>query len=454
MKKLAGSSWGADATTLKTLYTGRVRPVLEYGMAAWGTTARTHFDRVSKIQNQATRIITGAMKTTPILELESVTGLQPLEDRRDTKLLTQAAKYKRLQNHPMKTRLEQPTKGRLKRGSFVHQSRILERKHEDFLDQEPKEIPRAFSNPPWTSGNPFHIQSSVPGVGPRDSQSGPEKKSYTLEFLESKYPKSEWTHVYTDGSATDAVRNGGAGIFIQYPGGAQEQISVPTGLYSTNFRAEAEALKTAATLVEDSELTTHNIVFLSDALSVLQSLERSRNTEVNELASSLSSLSQKHTVVLQWIPAHCNVHGNEMADSLSKNGSAKEQTDKTTSYSEARTIIKAKQKEKWKKQHPKHNKDDAFYHLTRKEQVILFRLRTGHNRLNHHLNKLKICSSDQCPCGTGAQTTDHVLQSCPLYEALRLQIWPDEVPVSRKLHGTLEELRRTATFIDGAGLSI
>jgi hypothetical protein len=94
MKKLTGTSWGADARILKKMYTGRVRPVLEYGVTAWGTAAKSNFEKVSKVQNQATRIITGAMRSTPIQELETTTGLESLEDRRDTKLLIQAAKFK------------------------------------------------------------------------------------------------------------------------------------------------------------------------------------------------------------------------------------------------------------------------------------------------------------------------------------------------------------------------
>ena len=81
------------------------------------------------------------MKSTPIMELETITGLQSLDDRRDLKLLSQAAKFKRLKDHPMRQRLSQPVKGRLKRDSFVHQSRILERRQEDILDHDPKEIP-------------------------------------------------------------------------------------------------------------------------------------------------------------------------------------------------------------------------------------------------------------------------------------------------------------------------
>ena len=43
MKKLAGTTWGADNSTLGRLYTGRVRPALEYAMTAWGTTAKSNF---------------------------------------------------------------------------------------------------------------------------------------------------------------------------------------------------------------------------------------------------------------------------------------------------------------------------------------------------------------------------------------------------------------------------
>ena len=51
MRKLSGASWGADHNTQKKVYTGYVRPVLEYGIATWGTAAKSHFDKVKRIQN-------------------------------------------------------------------------------------------------------------------------------------------------------------------------------------------------------------------------------------------------------------------------------------------------------------------------------------------------------------------------------------------------------------------
>ena len=74
------------------------------------------------------------------------------------------------------------------------------------------------------------IQCTIPGVGQKDSQSGPERKSLTQEYLETNYPKESWTHGYTDGSAENALRNGGAGVYIQYAGGKEDKISLATGL--------------------------------------------------------------------------------------------------------------------------------------------------------------------------------------------------------------------------------
>ena len=105
--------------------------------------------------------------------------------------------------------------------------------------------------------------------------------------------------------------------------------------------------------------------------------------------------------------------------------------------------------------HPNRNKEDAYYKLTRHEQIIIFRLRTGHNKLRCHLySKFKIGETDQCPCGENVQDTEHILQSCSLYKTQREKIWPTPEEVTQKLYGTLDDLRRTAAFIIDARLSI
>ena len=109
--------------TLNKAYVGNVRLALEYGMATWETAAKSNLDRLRKVQNQATCIMTRAIKSTPVKDLESITGIHPLYDRRNMKMLVQDTKFKRLTDHPMDQRMGQPVCRRLKRNSFLHRAK-------------------------------------------------------------------------------------------------------------------------------------------------------------------------------------------------------------------------------------------------------------------------------------------------------------------------------------------
>jgi hypothetical protein len=87
MEKLAGTKWGASSNILRQVYTGYVRPVMEYGTAAWATAAKSNTSRLSKVQNAGMRIITGGLKTTPIHTLETTTKIPSLEQRREEKVI-------------------------------------------------------------------------------------------------------------------------------------------------------------------------------------------------------------------------------------------------------------------------------------------------------------------------------------------------------------------------------
>ena len=61
MKTLLGTTWGASENILKTVYQGVERPHLEYGSTAWASSAKSHLQNLHRVQNQALKIITGAM---------------------------------------------------------------------------------------------------------------------------------------------------------------------------------------------------------------------------------------------------------------------------------------------------------------------------------------------------------------------------------------------------------
>ena len=87
-----------------------------------------------------------------------------------------------------------------------------------------------------------------------------------------------------------------------------------------NYKAETEALGAAAAHIENSPHLSHRIIFLSDALSVLQALQTGKDTDLNNLVSNLTRPCMKHKVIIQWIPSYCGIHGNETADTLAKEG--------------------------------------------------------------------------------------------------------------------------------------
>ena len=66
MRRIAGSKWGTNKKALKKVYTARIHPVLEYGITAWATAAASHLKKINRTQNQAMRLMTGCMKSTPM----------------------------------------------------------------------------------------------------------------------------------------------------------------------------------------------------------------------------------------------------------------------------------------------------------------------------------------------------------------------------------------------------
>ena len=445
MRKISGTTWGANERILKTVYSQGIRPHLEYGSAAWSSAANTNLQALDKVQNQALRVMTGAMKSTPIAQMEKTTNIQPLKERRETKILQQAEKYMCSVNNPMKERMEDLARGRLQRSSFVHQAKRLRRQHAQEIPENLQPLSHIPEVTPWRDTNiRVKVKTTIPGVYSRDQQSNVEKRVATMATIEESYPASSWIRVYTDGSAENATKNGGAGIYIEYPDSTRKSSSISTGTFCSNYSAEIQAIMEATKVLAGSSMENQQVVILTDALSVLIAFE---NGKIPDLRSALRSIAH-NTIVLQWIPSHCGIGGNEKADTLAKEGAGKEQANTPVTYSEVKTIIKNVRK-------PPTQPRDDYHLLNRQEQAIIFRLRTGHNRLKHHMfSKFKIGNSSACTCQNGNQTAEHVLQECEQLKELRLKHWPRNQDLQTKLHGPVDELRKTVGYILDSGLML
>ena len=186
----------------------------------------------------------------------------------------------------------------------------------------------------------------VPGLLPAELQKPTQQMA--LEMREKKYPQVDWTHIYTDGSAEDAVRNGNSGVFVRTPTGKTVSYTNATGRKCSNFKAETSALQNAVAYI--AEMKPQKTVILTDSKAALQSLTSNTHDQpIYHLLKDLQLLLHECTVVLQWIPAHCGIPGNERADRLAKSGSKQLQPMSTSTYQEAKTLPRNSQRCEWRR---------------------------------------------------------------------------------------------------------
>ena len=82
MRILSGTSWGANARSLLTIYRVLIRPVIEYGFEVYLCSPLYVRRRLQTLQNSALRICCGAMKSSPICALQHFCDEYPIVIRR------------------------------------------------------------------------------------------------------------------------------------------------------------------------------------------------------------------------------------------------------------------------------------------------------------------------------------------------------------------------------------
>ena len=466
LKRLASSTWGSDMDTLRTLYIGYIRSILDYNQCLQVACSKTTQHELDKVQNHALRFICGGMKSTPTATCEIHTAIEPLGLRREKAALEMFERAKRMNTvHPAKQLTENwRRKDRIKHQSIMHHINNLREKCH--LPDKRQPIQRVTEIPPHTELQPPEIRTSL-----KDKQVN--KKTDLLELKTAAddtiadYP-IEWIHAYTDGSAFKATVNAGYGVWIGFPDGNTKEMFAACGSTCSNYDAELKGILSA---VESLHATfkkqphkINNIVLFTDSKSALEALE-SQSTYSKDIAIIALQIHRLITayntrLVLQWIPGHTNIPGNEKADKLSKKGAQQEQPQVDTPYTTARQIIRNNYKEQWMnmwatcqtgrevyKHMNKINPRDSLKLLPRKEQVAIFRLRTQHAPLNCHLNRINPQRPPMCPlCNAQFETTEHLLFYCPRLQDLRQNLLPPSPDIDNTLYSTADQLKNTSNY--------
>ena len=171
-----------------------------------------------------------------------------------------------------KTKTKQKQKKRLKRRSLNHLIKEQQREHADILTTDTHLCEKLNPNS-WT---PKILQAetrtTIPGITSKENQIGAVLKALALEVIDKRYPAAFRIHIYTDGSAENATRNGGCGAYIKRPGKSPSSVSAPGGTVCSNYGAELLALQNATETINLWEEKPKKAVFLTDSLSALHAI--------------------------------------------------------------------------------------------------------------------------------------------------------------------------------------
>ena len=141
--------------------------------------------------------------------------------------IIQTEMYKSSDSHRMKKRKNAMTKYRIKGENFIHKNNNLKN---TYNNNSIKTVQCTYSSPPMLcehTNRSLTIRTTIPTVT-RDLDDT-SKKLLTLSHIDDFYSQATWIHVYTDGSATDAVQDGGAGGLIYLPNGQTFEAASATG---------------------------------------------------------------------------------------------------------------------------------------------------------------------------------------------------------------------------------
>ena len=416
LRVVAHTDWGADRSTLLKLYRSLVRSKLDYGCFIYGSARKSYLQCLDTIHHLGLRLALGAFRTSPTESLYAEANETPLSLRREKLSLQYFTKLQSCPSNPAYNCTIHPKYKELfarketaipsfgiRMESLLQNSNInMDNIHESTLPEIP----------PWTLIQP-NIILNLSDISKKETQPAVFMEKYNT----IKENFTNYTHIYTDGSK-DGNRVGCAAIFKD----THLKQRLPDN--ASIFTAELKAIDLALDAVSESE--DREFIIFSDSLSVLLSLKNKKldNPLIINVLHSLHTLSRAHkTIVFCWIPSHIGIHGNEKADMAAKEALSLDITNSLVPYTDLKpsihSFILGKWQERWSscpenkllKIKPTLGEWTPAFRNSRREEVILSRLRIGHTYFSHSFI-LRKEDPPECIACQEAYSVKHVLIDC------------------------------------------
>ena len=450
MKYIGHSSWGADRTILLRYYVAVIRTKLDYGCIFYGTANKTLLQSLNIIQNSCIRIAIGARKTSPISSIEIESNVMPLALHRQ---YIMCVCYFRIKELP--TSVE-----------------VVEVINADNVDTNINNYKAPFRIPPFIvrtieilnnlnfpqlqSSNSNSLVSPLPPWVDTDKIFKTYFSDLSIRVQSSeqiinlfKYLKNEiyddFLEIYTDGSKIDVPQISTGAAYVIYENGFNIVQKFKLSPLHSILGAELVAILKALEYVKNNchYINKKGIVIYTDSLSGVSLLKNMKLLSYSELVYNIHKLiveiRNKYPIVVQYIPAHNGIKGNEMADKLAKESHSNEDIleipiSKIDCKRKLWSNLIYKWQNDWLQLVNTSNKGKFIInvrnkigywpwssHSNRRVETALCRLRIGHAGLNKHLNRFNLSETSLCECGE-EETISHYFLTCQLNDRQRSEM--------------------------------
>ena len=287
-----------------------------------------------------------------------------------------------------------------------------------------------FSAPPWLKSN-FEVYPKVPGLESRHEEES-RRRRLAMERIDSL--NGDWV-LYTDGSADAGISKGGSAVVVTR-GRADEPVETDSimekgAALTCSCEEEEQALLNAAKWIQQNGDPEQTVVIATDSQSLCTALQ-SRSANVGGLISELAKCPGR--VMIQWVPGHSEIPGNEMADARAKEATTRPGEGRAISYKSACATINRHIKDpptsEWNHArsaavYSKYSESKEKLVTSRSDEVLLARVRSGKHlgfaEFRARIGKTTDASCEEC--GAAVEDLEHWLTECPGTEGARIRLF-------------------------------
>lgn len=463
LRSLAGVHWGSDPKTLSMLYKSIVRSHFDYSALAYMNANITLLRKLDLMQNKALRIITGAMCSTPIHNMECESCIPPLLFRRIQMAERFCLKLITSNNLCVLDHLLPPTYTLRNKEPYVDTGHILSGITPTLMRicvYIQSVFVNMYKNILWPMYD-TDFETLIQPVNVKCDQVLTQTE--LLCYIEKQ---GDPYRLYTDGSKTpDSTTSAFYDPQLKFTKCTEidKQCSI--------FTAECYAILQALQYVQN--VTNDKILVISDSKSVLLALENTTlNCKANYLLihikKILNHLFKSGKVVnFLWVRSHCGITGNEVVDRATRQAPNEDHSNTlkvpgSDYYNLLSMALKTVYEEYWKtickekgvwyakiqKTPPAQPWYNSIKYCDRKFVTTITRIRFGHCRIPSHLYKLKMTENPKCKeCNHNPGDLNHIVFQCPKFNLNRLilvsnlDLVSEGVPLPHDLQTLLSEVK-------------